>query len=225
MKRTLQQTVEGVYAAFRDVPRPRTIEGCPHCLERPGVNVLLKKPLRELMPEDLMSYVSSALLTLGTADDYCYFLPRILELLGDHANCWYEPEVVGRAIYDAGFETWREDRRHAVQQFFDAVFDDLLTPRQSRIDIDRWLCTLGRVGIDLAPYLERILHSGPVLIDFFEWNAIALEQGGLTNGFWNDAPAARQQVMDWFTSAETKAAIDQQYGAMWNVDPKGLRPS
>lgn len=208
----LQQIIEQVYPAFQ-MPPPASIEGCPHCLDRPGVDALLKKPLRELTPEDLKSYVSSALLTLGTADDYLYFLPRILEILSDQS--WFEPEVVGRAIHSTGFTVWPEERRVIVLQFFEEVFVGLLKHEQSGSEIDAWLCALGRMHVDLGSYLDRIIVHGPQLIDLFEWNHEALSRDNLFSGFWDDAPKAKRQVIDWFQSPETLTAIDKAYAAKW----------
>ena len=62
------------------------------------------------------------------------------------------------------------------------------------------------------PFLNRIAGNGARLIEFYELNSQALIDGRLSNGFWDEAPQERKQVVDWFRSAETRMAIDVQYG-------------
>src|SRR5688572_5553245 len=114
MTPSLQQAITGVYAAFADVQRPRSVEGCPCCIDRKGISILLSKPLRELSPDDLTHYAASAFLTVGAAEDYVYFLPRILEILACERDWWPDPEVVARAIHTAGFHGWSGSRREAI---------------------------------------------------------------------------------------------------------------
>ncbi len=62
------------------------------------VEVLLGKPLRDLSPDELSSYSSSALLTVGLPEDYLYYLPRILEISIRDDSWWPDIEVSARAI-------------------------------------------------------------------------------------------------------------------------------
>lgn len=73
--RDVRAAVEKLYRAFAAVPRPRHIDGCPCCIDRKEVGVLLGKPLRSVTPGELSAYASSAFLTVGDAADYLYFLP------------------------------------------------------------------------------------------------------------------------------------------------------
>ena len=60
MNGALHQAIEALYPAFAAVRRPRVIVGCPCCIEDKEIAVLLMRPLRELSPEELSSYASSA---------------------------------------------------------------------------------------------------------------------------------------------------------------------
>src|SRR5690348_15560227 len=114
MNASFQEAIEGVYEAFRDVPRPKSVEGSSCCIDEKGISVLLSKPLRELSPDDLTHYASSVFLTVGAVEDFLYFLPRILEILATESGWWPDPEVVTRAIHTSGFHSWPNSHRRAV---------------------------------------------------------------------------------------------------------------
>ncbi len=211
MRESLKDAVERVYEAFRDVPKPTKMDGCPCCIDAKKICILIAKPLRELTPDDLTNYASSAFLTVGGTEDYLYFLPRILEILATDLDWWPDPEVVTRAIETSGFCTWPLVRRDAVLGYFDAVIDDLLATDGSGWQLDSWICALGRLHLDLTPFLIRIRNEGVRLIELSEINGDALQKGRLTNAFWDEAPKEAKQVVDWFQSAETQAAILKHY--------------
>jgi hypothetical protein len=212
MSPSLQQAIVGVYGAFRDVPRPVSVDGCPCCIDRKGISILLSKPLPDLSPDDLTHYATSAFLTVGAVEDYLYFLPRILEILATTHNWWPNPEVVTRAIHTAGFHSWPDSRRNALTRYFEEVVGDLLSTEGSGAEIDSWICALGRLHVGLAPFLARIAANRPRLIEFYERNSQPLIDGRLANGFWDDAPEERKQVLEWFRSPETRKMIQEQYG-------------
>ena len=212
MSPSLQQAIEGVYAAFREVPRPTSVDGCPCCIDRKGISVLLSKPLRDLSPNDLTHYAASAFLTVGAVGDYLYFLPRVLEILATEHDWWPNPEVVTRAIHTAGFHSWPDARQAALTRYFEEVIGDLLGTEGAGFEIDSWICALGRLHVELAPFLTRIAASRPRLIEFYEVNSQPLIDGRLANGFWDEAPEEQKQVVEWFRSPETQKLIEAQYG-------------
>jgi hypothetical protein len=117
----LGDAIGRLYDAFSAVAKPHSIDPCPHCLDRNEVGALLGKPLREVTPEELSPYASSALLTVGEAADYLYFLPRILEVTATEPSWWPDPEVTGRAIRATSPETWTAAQRAALNDFLEAV--------------------------------------------------------------------------------------------------------
>ena len=212
MTPALQQAIAGVYEAFRDVPRPRSVEGCPCCIDNKGISILLSKPLRDLTPGDLTHYAASAFLTVGDVADYLYFLPRILEIRATD-EAWYpDPEIVARAVHTAGYHSWPDGRRQAVKRYVDEVVNDQLAADGLGFELNSWICALGILHVDLAPYLAAIAASGPRLIEFYEANSKQLLDGELSNAFWVDAPDECQQVIDWFRSAEIQKRIRAEYG-------------
>jgi hypothetical protein len=212
MSPLLEQAIEVVYEAFRDVPRPTSVDGCPCCIGRKGISILLSKPLRDLSPDDLTHYAASAFLTVGSVEDYLYFLPRILEILASKHDWWPDPEVVTRAVHTAGYRSWPHPRRKALTQYFEEVIGDLLGTEGSGFEIDSWICALGRLHVELGPFLTCIAANSSRLIEFYEVNSQRLVDGRLANGFWDDAPEGQKQVVDWFRSAETQKLIEAHYG-------------
>lgn len=212
MKHPLRVAVKGVYDAFKDVRKPTAVEGCPCCINEKGISILLSKPLRDLSPDELTHYAQSVFLTVGTADDFFYFLPRILEILALNPDWWPNPEVITRALGNSGFYTWPTPKSEAVARYFDAIISDFLDKENSGYEIDSWICALGRLHVDLKPFLEKIAVNKPRLIDFYEVNSDALISGWLTSSFWDNAPKEHKQIVDWFQSAEIKNAIEKAYG-------------
>lgn len=208
----LQQAIEDTYAAFRDVPKPATVDGCPCCIEKKGISILLSKPLRDLSPDDLSHYAYSAFLTVGAVEDYVYFLPRILEILASKSNWCPDPEIVTRAIHTAGFHSWPDSRRRVLSRFFDEVVLDLLAKEDCGFDLDSWICALARLHVDLAPFLARIAANKTRLIELYAVNSQSLIKGRLSNGFWDEAPEEMKRMVEWFKSPEIQKTIENHYG-------------
>jgi hypothetical protein len=209
---SLQQAIENVYAAFQDVSKPTSVDGCPCCIDQKGISILLSKPLRDLSPEDLTHYAASAFLTVGAVEDYLYFLPRILEILAAEHSWWPDPEVVASAIHTAGFHSWPEVRRHALTRYFDEVVGDLLSMEGSGFKLDSWMCALGRLHVGLTPFLTRIAATRLGLIELYEVNSEELIDGRLANSFWDEALEEQRQVIQWFRSPEIQKLIQAAYG-------------
>lgn len=74
----LQQAVQQLYNAF-DAPRPLAIDGCPCCTTPQELRELVVTPLRQLDSALLGRYAFKAMSTMGSEQDYLYFLPAILE--------------------------------------------------------------------------------------------------------------------------------------------------
>ncbi len=212
MTSSLHSAIENVYEAFRDIRKPTSVHGCPCCIEKKGVDVLVAKRLRDLSPDDLSHYAASAFLTVGAVEDYLYFLPRILEILVSERFWWPHPEVVARAINTAGFHSWPSRRQSALKRYFDAVIEELLTMEGSVHDIDSWICALGGLNLDLAPFLARVSANCPRLVEYYELNSQSLVDGCLVNNFWDYAPEKQKQVVEWFVSAGTQKLITASYG-------------
>lgn len=211
----LEEAIREVYDAFKDVAKPTRIDHCTHCHTDEEYQALLTKPLRQLSPDELSRYSSSAMKTAGEEQDFCYFLPRILEISVTHRSWWPAREVIAGAIQEAGYASWSQLRQKAVLRVFATAFTDLLTSECSGdggSDFGSWLCTLAILGADLAPFLAKIAASDGHLICFYEDNAQPLIKGRITKGFWDEAPRQRELIVAWFRSPEIQLRIKAYYG-------------
>lgn len=209
----LNDAIGRLYTAFAAAPKPRHIEGCPCCLDDHEIQVLLRKNLRELTPQELSSYASSAFLTVGDVADYLYFLPRILEITATEPGWWPDPEVTGRAIRTAKPETWTPRQRQALDDYLESVIGALIKTG-NYLDLDDWVCAIARMGFDVRPYLSQIAKCPAAVLEYFEANAESLPRGELANAFWERPCAAHDTIVEWFFSPEIARIPFEAYGAV-----------
>lgn len=158
-----------LYATFA-APRPARIDGCPCCIDRKSLGPLHTLALRDLTGEDLGAYASSLFHTVGAEADFRYFLPRIFELTAETPGAYPGAEIAFHKLALAHWETWPKAERAALAAYFDAAFDHSLAGQNldpaalvpSAADaiaqtIAALLTGMGRAGVDLAPFLARLL--------------------------------------------------------------------
>jgi hypothetical protein len=208
---TLLQAIEQLYAAFADVPKPRVIEGCPCCLDDKDIGTLLAMPLREIGLRDLSPYASSAFLTVGSAVDYAYFLPRILEISATDDTWWPDIEVTGRAIRSCDPDSWPAVRIVALRGLLSSVISEAIASG-AYDKLDGWMCAIGRMGFDVAPYLEQIAKVPAAVLAYFERNARCLPHARLCNAFWELPSAAHDEIVRWFNTAGIRKIAFEAYG-------------
>ncbi|WP_261664631.1 hypothetical protein [Deinococcus sp. Marseille-Q6407] len=128
---TLAEAIAQTYAAFADMPSPTQISKLGSFgLEAAEERALVSRPLRELSSELMRSYLFDSVYTVGTWDDFRYFLPRLLELLPSWAAVGHDigVDVGGRLDYRRrqGFPlTGRQ--QDALKAYALAYFCDQLT--------------------------------------------------------------------------------------------------
>jgi hypothetical protein len=208
----LAQSIDQLYAAFADVPKPRVIDGCPCCIERKNVDSLLATPLRKTRSEDLSPYAFSAFLTVGGSADYPHFLPRILELSATDDCEMPDIEVTGRAIRSCDPESWLPAKKDALQCFLFAVIADAI--ECGAFDkLDSWICAIARMGFDVGPHLEQIEKVPAAALAYFEWNESCLRRHNkLCNPFWELPNASHDEIVRWFNSERIRRIPFDAYG-------------
>jgi hypothetical protein len=211
---TLSESIDALYVALSDVPKPRKIDACPCCIGDKNICELLTKPLRELSPDDLSSYASSAFLTAGDVPDYLYFLPRILDITVTSDFWWPDPEVTGRAIRNTEPLSWPPKRLNALQDFLHRVIDSSLEREDSGSDIDSWICAIAKMRMDVRPYLSQIEKSSVHVLAFYEENANRLTQRRLSNSFWEPPNEGYDQVVHWFGTEAVGDIVAGAYGVV-----------
>jgi hypothetical protein len=207
----LEDAIEGLYRAFRATPKPRHIDGCPCCIDRKEIGVLVGKSVRLITPQELSSYASSAFVTVGDVADYLYFLPRILEITATDSSWWPDPEVTGRAIRSANPDSWTDSQRTALYDYLKAVVSYALQPGHYH-ELDSWMCAIGRMKFDVRPFLNEIAKCPEAVLDYFETNADSLPRNKLANAFWELPCTAHDAIVDWFFSPEIARIPFEAYG-------------
>lgn len=82
----MHAALEQVYRRFARYRLRQPLEACPCCIT-PAENALLwTVPLRQLSEEQLRRYAFKAITTWGSAEDFRYFLPRLLHLASQPAS-------------------------------------------------------------------------------------------------------------------------------------------
>jgi hypothetical protein len=207
----LEVAIDRLYLAFADIAPPRHIDGCPCCIEAKQIPVLLATPLRSIVANELASYASSALLTVGEVPDYLYFLPRILEISVFDDSWWPDIEVTARAIHSTSLQSWPTVRIDALTLLLRAVIDDAIAScRYSRID--GWLCAIARMSFDVRPYLAQIEKSPAAVLQYFEDNAECLKRNELSNAFWELPNEGHEAIVNWFKSDAIRKIPFEAYG-------------
>jgi hypothetical protein len=150
----MQDALGRMYEVFGRLPRPARIGGCPSCVRRLDPH-LLDRPVRSLEPEALRCYASDVLLTMGSTEDFRYFLPRLLECAVADLFCYPNPEIVFGKLAIADWQTWPGEQRAAVGNFLAAWWSDFLAGDRSGLTIGTVVCCLGATATDMTSYLER----------------------------------------------------------------------
>lgn len=207
----LADTLEALYAAFGDVPKPSKIDGCPCCLDQKEICTLLSKPLRELTGGELASYSESAFLTVGATDDYLYFLPRILEVGCVEGGWWPDLEITGRAIGETKPSEWPAHRLDALTGFLHSALQAAIEEEDGWA-IDELVCAIARMGLDVTPFLQRIELSTEALLNYYERNSQELTKSKLGNAFWDKETPGFNVVLEWFKCHRVSQLIQSAYG-------------
>jgi hypothetical protein len=173
---------------------------------------LLSKPLRSLTNDDLSKFATCVLLTVGTEDDFRYFLPRILELLILDEFSWPDPEVLLARLPDADWSNWDKEERTVLTDLFSAIIISLANSSENPTwDIDDWICGIARCVDDILPYLEPLLELSACeqLVEFYRYNEEELKEGGLFNSFCNDVPENKRKFIAWWQTEQVQTALNE----------------
>jgi hypothetical protein len=216
----LETAVDRLYVAFAGEPRPADIEACPCCVSRDQVEALLgPEDLRTLPADVVADYAAHAMTTVGSASDFRYFLPRLLQLAVTDGFDWPDLEIAVGRLRLAGWTAWPADQQRAVRDVLWALWTQTLGQHPSDPDADAVLCAIGNAEPDISGYLAfwaSSLGTGEAapalhLSDLISWSA-RVENGRwrLLNGFWEHRDG---QVADWLAAHSTRAAVRAGFDA------------
>lgn len=208
----LAAAIERLYAAFADEPKPRQISTCPCCLLPEEARVLLNTPLRELNSDQLASYGSSALLTVGGVEDFRYFFPRLLDISIHEPDWWPDREIVVSKLRLGGWQTWEEKKRDAVIGVIREAFrNELRHAAADAGNIDAWLCGLALADADMTPFLAMLAQpeNEEALFEYYVLNSAKITKGKLENAFWGGNRDAQKPIVAWFESGPIQEIVER----------------
>ena len=218
MRQTSERTdaaLEAVYAAFTQNGLKRPLVICPCCVSAEEEAVMLGTRLRELTWAQLERYLSAVFLTSGAAEDFRYFLPRLLDLTAhvkwDFQCDW---EILLGKLSLGEWPTWPQRERAALTEFMQAHFEDLIAAQDARGDeLDGFLCGLARGGVDLGYFLDRLSKpdADAAFFALQDVNAASLMKGKLTNSFWKDHRPAGEPIRQWLIGEASAARLAQRW--------------
>lgn len=222
----LAQAVENLYVAFAGVPKPTGIDACPCCLDEDEIRVVLQAPLRDLSADELQSYAASVLYTVGSWDDFRYFLPRLLELASQGALIWPDAELmVKRVSYGlAQGNTLGDAEQAALDSFLCEWWHGTLAqaPDDVALPAEIVLAAVLSAGYDLNGLLRSWKeHPNPNavwhLAKFIKQNITLLALGKTMNHHLDNGHEVAFALLQWLTGTEVRQWLETAFFA----DPDG----
>ncbi len=147
----LLAAIEELYAAFEVNRLTEPLRYCAHCFTENDARYITSTPLRELSLDDIAFILTKAVTTLGTAADFNYFLPRVLEVLAYEGH--YMEHVIPQNLAHARATGWSERQLSAVVAFFKV--------HVAAINAMRWNTSAAHAFDFTAPELKLVLPELP----------------------------------------------------------------
>lgn len=213
---SLPEAIEDLYQAFASYPLRQDIPACSCCTSPDQISKLFSKPLRELDEEQLDHFAFKATTTWGELEDYKHFLPRILELAGESSKSFelgFEIWVIAGKLKDNGWTDWPAPEREALETWFMALWEDILSRYRpgwdGRDDIDFLAHAAGAID-DLSPFLDKWTASRelPALLLLADFAINELGDLLQAKGGWQKIPQ-REDVVRWFSDSVRGEALDR----------------
>jgi hypothetical protein len=184
--------------------RPRgPVDRCDHCVSEAEA-IALRTVDREAAPAGLMDrYGFKAMTTWGDEREFRWFLPRLLELLGDDPGGNADASVLAGKLEYAGWSAWPAAERDAVRRVFVALWglwldgarpwrEPWCAPDHRRpIDPTEILAALARLGVETAPLVDDLVARAAVDQDLAAEVVLLAEDFAATADATNPFPGER----------------------------------
>lgn len=197
----LDQSLRTLYEVFAEYTRPpRKIDFCPCCMSQDEIDVLVDAPADALSAQQLSTYSTTAIYTVGGPAEYVYFFPRILELSLQGEDLLLSPESHVAKLRERAWDHLVDPQIVALQEFLAEAVRHCFDPER-HCRLEDWLAAAAFGGCQLTPLLKGIEKSPPTLAHYYGMNIDQARKGKLP-GFRssNAADAEKQQIVDWLTS-------------------------
>lgn len=181
--------ISALYEAFSECSIPETLSYCTYC-DHGEYERALHAPLGALPRELMNKYLADAIHHTGSAQDFSYFVPRILELEHEATLDWFW--VLPDRLTMAGWGEWSDRRRAAVCRALESA-------ARASARSDAWLDTVARVnGVDWSAIFPRLPGLDEPQLGQSEWLCVAILRRAVTDGH----SALDRALSDWLDSPE-----------------------
>ena len=170
-----QDVIDNLYHAFRKVPQPIKIEGCTVCCVTEEELNDLEKGIHSAAKSSVSTLAHNGMSTVGSADDYKYFLPRILHEMIEDEEFWFLCEdALTRRIKQAGFDNWTIEEKAKTLDALKVIFEKQCKSTNI-IELEYWIHALIIAGFDISHFLklldkpEHELTKATLILNRFEF--------------------------------------------------------
>lgn len=225
----LVRAIANQYAVFPS-QRPQIVEGCACCTTPQQLEALVRAPRETLTEKDLDFYAFKAMTTIGTADDFRYFWPRLVELAVADSLTTDREVLFGKPLY-GNHRTWPQPEQAALLTLANALSARFAVEALDEDVVDSWLCAVGRLTetlTDFRPFLEPFTQSTDaaranlLILTERNWEDIDTHDRP-ANAFWSDAPNAAATFVAWFREHPqvhgARTALDQRDHELYGAAP------
>lgn len=220
----LRTSLEQLYGVFNTYTMSDPFEYCDHCIAADDVARFRATPVHELTHDDLWTIATNIMLTICSAQDLKYFLPRLIE--GAVENAGYNSEVVFGAMARAEFASWCEEERDSVSIYVRAQAEaNLIVDPSDTYDIwamSTLLCSASMLPVDLAALLDKWVDDDrPIaqrqLLEYVCRDVANEGRLRLENGWWTRETEA--PIIAWLKEPKTRAALCAALAGLPAGDP------
>jgi len=204
MLKSLHERISEVYTACSEFPKPTQIASCDCCHTGEEKKSLLSKSLKHLTCDDLNNFVVSVFNTIGNAEDFLYFLPRILELaFTNYQEFDCDVGLLGHKLYQSRFWERGEKLRTSVDTALLTHFErQVLQDTDWNYELSDWVCCIGNATPNIEPFL-KLLFNSDYFKDFYETEHQHAVKGKLQDAFWENHHGNKVKIVKWLLSPES----------------------
>lgn len=222
---SVPEALQQVRDAFAGVARPVELAASPYVAEKDRLERLTSVPLDGCSPDDLAWYAARAITTVGTEQDFLYFLPALLEdaMQDDSA---FDMEVVFRKARQCALT---EEQDTALKRLLLARWAELLQSHENRSTwLNELLTAASCFNLSWQPFWQHWeslegLNPALQLAYFIQQHAERLQDREQFNAFLDEYAVSDLNMLRWWLENERTANwIERCEPLTVNPQEKGL---
>lgn len=209
--RNIETLIEDLQIAFSDIEKPIKIKGCDcgSCLDQNQCDDLLAlSDSIEVTLDDasrfrlLCDYIEDALFTVGVAEDFIYFVPKVLGLCLRQYDFLENPTMFVNKLTIAGFDNWSASKKMSVEAVLLKVVELGIHGRSS--DFDDWMSGLCALDVSHQKFMDLLDRDEAEVSrkSFIRCHYPESWEGPRMKGpYWDDLPSDKTQIVhNWLVS-------------------------